>query len=634
MLVKEEDNHHLCHTINLLLLVTSLSFCIHFLIKEQAIYTHTDMFWTRFISLSSAAAGVQSFVLPCRQRLSTDASPPFFRLKKVHASAEFTTTTTTVTTDEQSTQNTSKHDQPWILNPQYAGDYDQDRDWGFVYSSVPEQASGTYEVTEIEGDIPSDLFGTTYYKIGPGKFERNGKQYEHVLDGDGFVVSFRIDKNGKVTYTGRFVETEYYQREEDVNKVCYRNVFGTQPLGGPLTNMFNLQLKNVANTNILAWGSRLFALWEAGRPYELDPITLETLPLAKDGPFANLGDLDCNLRGVTIDNGLLDKLVKVGRFFTAHPHVVDENTLVAFNAAQNPQKQSMDMEFLEYDRHWNVKNSSRYQIPDATAAPHDFAVGEEFYGFIQNKIDVNTLPYLLGMKGPAQVMQLQLKQDAILHLVPRTSRNKEKAIQVAIPPYFAIHNLARLEESEDLVTMYSNGWDLQDSRFFPRDKESVPFLGSWSGQYPDFDVVTPAKFFKTIVNCTTETLVSHEEIMPGMVMEFQSQDEKDPKFSYISISTYGGESIPGVGIARVNVQSHEVDHWWAENKIFTGEVLPVPKENTTTGSWLVGLIYDSGKRRTSLAILDSERISEGPVARIHLPHHVSYGLHSTICRNE
>ena len=41
-----------------------------------------------------------------------------------------------------------------------------------------------------------------------------------------------------------------------------------QRAGGALTNAFDLKLKNPANTNVLAWGNRLFALWEVQHSIE------------------------------------------------------------------------------------------------------------------------------------------------------------------------------------------------------------------------------------------------------------------------------------------------------------------------------------------------------------------------------
>jgi all-trans-8'-apo-beta-carotenal 15,15'-oxygenase len=540
-------------------------------------------------------------------------------------------TTTTPTGEPETTDAFAKDvPQPWILNPLHQKDYDQDRDWGFVYSSVPPEAESSYDCNDIQGAIPADLVGT-YYKIGGGRFERGGQRYAHVLDGDGFVASFRIQTNGRVRYTGRFVETEYFQKEQARDEICYRNVFGTQRQGGPLANAFDLTLKNVANTNILPWGDRLFALWEAGRPYELDPVSLETLPPTPDGPFTDIGEIDCSLRGVTLDEGgPLDRVIQVGRFFTAHPHIVDDDTLVAFTAALNPPTNALFLEFLEYDAQWNVKQRTPYQVPACTGASHDFSVGTDYYAFIQNRLESATLPYLLGLSSPTQAMQLQIKQGALLHLVPR--REGVDAVQVEIPPYFAIHNLASIKEDGDHVTIYTNGWDLQDETYFPKDQNSVPFLGSWSGQYPDFDYVPPAKFYSTTVNRQTGKLISHEQVVPGLVMEFQTQDERSPEITYMAASTTGGESLPGVGYAKVNTTSGLAEYWWAEPKIFTGELLPVAKQNGDQGSWLLGLLYDATQRRTSLGIMDSERFSEGPIARVHLTHHISYGLHSSFSR--
>ena len=218
---------------------------------------------------------------------------------------------------------------PWIFDTEKHGKFNQERDWGFAYSSTPPEACSSYMIDHVEGHVPADLAGV-YYKAGPGKFERGGRRYEHVLDGDGFVAAFQF-QDGKVRYTGRFVETEYFLDEESEDKIKYRSTFGTQRTGGVLANAFDLTLKNVANTNVIEWGGRLFVYYEAGRPYELDPNTLETLERTSDGPYDGLEDAVCNLRGISIDQGgPVDQLVKVGRYFTAHSHVLDEDTMVSF----------------------------------------------------------------------------------------------------------------------------------------------------------------------------------------------------------------------------------------------------------------------------------------------------------------
>ena len=525
-------------------------------------------------------------------------------------SLDLTTSTTSNSTTNCDTQNRK----PW---PTTIDRFDQD-DWGWVYTTVPPEAVCLpySQIQDTEGAIPPDLSGT-FYRAGPGKFERNGRRYEHVLDGDGFLASFQI-RNGEAFYQGRFIETEYYLAEEKADRSLFRNVFGNKP-GGAWKNAFDLTLKNVANTNVIEWGKRLFVLWEGGRPYELDPATFEPLPMKQDGPFRDLGGN--GLRGVTVDNGgSIDQLLNLGRFFTAHPHV-DGDTLLAFKAAQNAQTNNIEMEFVQYDREWKELRSRMYEIEKAAAPPHDFAFSPTYYGFFQNSLALNSLTFILGLKAPTQAMELQLNAPAKFHVV---SRNGGKDFTVELPKYFNVHMVPRIEEDGDMLTVYHNGWDLNDREYFP-NMETVPFLGSWSGDYPDFETSVPRTLlFRTVIDTKQEQLVSHEEIVPGVVMEWPMQDGEH---IYFGLASNRMENLPTTGVARLHPETRRLDYWYAESKIFVGEPMPVPKRDGD-GSWLLALFYDNAKKRTSLAILDSEKVEDGPVARIHLPHHVSYGLHN------
>lgn len=520
---------------------------------------------------------------------------------------------------------------PWCLNAKEYGVFDQERDWGFAYSSVPaDLAVNNYVIEDVEGKVPLDIRGT-FYKIGPGNFERNGRRFEHVLDGDGFVASFHFDGTGRVQYRGRFVETEYYMDERVHDEIKYRNVFGTQRAGGILSNAFDLVLKNVANTNVLKWSGRLFALWEGGRPYEIDPVSLETLEQTNDGPYKNLGHPNSSIRGVTIDQGgALDKIFRVGRTFTAHPHVYDDDTLVAFMAESNAQTKEEILEFIEYNKCWEKKSSTRFSYPDGLP-PHDFSISDHYYCFFQNPFgSVDALPYLMGLKSPTQVMRLQLRKPTKLWIISRGSEG-EKSFSVNVPPYFNIHTVAKAEEKDGNLWLYSNGWDLSDQRYFPSSTDSVPFLGSWGGPYPDFTngIVPPALLYRTVIDLQTQELVSHDEVVPGCVIEFPLQDEREPDILYMSIASTDYTSLPGTGVCKVDLTTSSVLVWWAEHRVFTNESVPIPKSNGERGSWILTPLYDSGKKRFTLAILDSENFEAGPVCRLNLKHHVSYGLHST-----
>jgi all-trans-8'-apo-beta-carotenal 15,15'-oxygenase len=410
----------------------------------------------------------------------------------------------------------------WTLNTEAYGEFDQE-DWGWVYSTVPPEACAANVVlSEIEGEIPMDLRGTLY-RIGPGNFERAGVRFQHALDGDGFVAAFNFTGNGTVRYSGSFIETEYFLQEKEKDAILYRNVFGTQP-DEWWKNVGNVNLKNVANTNIVEWGGRLLALWEGGRPYELSPA-LETLPPPRAdeewGPFQNLGKPDCGFRGVTLDEGgPIDTMLNFGRSFTAHPHIFGDGkaqSLVGIKTALNPLTESVQLEIIAYDQQWSEKSKVPYTLVSAPSAPHDFSISENYYCLIQSRLQLDNVPFLLGLKSPTQVLQLSIKKPSILHLVSK--RDDHKSLQFELPPYFNLHNIPKaVETADDKLILYSNGWDLHDERYFPPEEETVPFLGSWGGRYPDFRYVPPSHLYRTVVDLRSEKLVSHEQVIPGLVM--------------------------------------------------------------------------------------------------------------------
>ena len=140
-----------------------------------------------------------------------------------------------------------------------------------------------------------------------------------------------------------------------------------------------------------------------------------------------------------------------------------------------------------------------------------------------------------------------------------------------------------------------------------------------------------------MVDLETAQVLQHEEVCPGIVIEFPTQEENndntDESFVYCPIATEDYTSLPSVGICKINTATSKIETWWAEQGIFTHEAIPVAKSSANKGSWLLTMLYDAKNQRASLAILDSEDITSGPVCRLHLKHHVTYGLHGSFCKN-
>ena len=93
-----------------------------------------------------------------------------------------------------------------------------------------------------------------------------------VLSGDGMISAIRI-AGGKASFAMRYVQTERHKAEVAAGRALfgkYRNPFTDRPEAAGLD-------RTVANTTPVWHAGRLLMTKEDGRPYRVDPHTLETI---------------------------------------------------------------------------------------------------------------------------------------------------------------------------------------------------------------------------------------------------------------------------------------------------------------------------------------------------------------------
>lgn len=61
------------------------------------------------------------------------------------------------------------------------------------------------------------------------------------------------------------------------------------------------------------------------------------------------------------------------------------------------------------------------------------------------------------------------------------------------------------------------------------------------------------------------------------------------------------------------------------NRLF----VPRPGSEKEDDGWVLALVYDAAHHRSDLVILDASDFSKGVIARLHLKHHIPYGLHGS-----
>merc|ERR1719487_2163577 len=215
------------------------------------------------------------------------------------------------------------------------------------------------------------------------------------------IVALRFS-DGQVTLSNRFINTEGWKAEEAAGKWLYRGVFGTNKPGGMLANIFDVRMKNIANTHVVPLGDQLLALWEAAGPHALDPLSLETL-------------------GLTSLNGAL----RHGEPFSAHPRFDPGHhgtpRMVTFGVTTGPFSTIRLMEFATEGPKAGSLISDRRDYFPGFAFLHDFVITPNWAVFVQNPLDLELMPFVMGTKGAAQSLKMRQGGKAKFLLIPRDS---------------------------------------------------------------------------------------------------------------------------------------------------------------------------------------------------------------------
>jgi len=571
------------------------------------------------------------------------------------------------------------------------------RDWRrawFTYGSPsddpmlidPATGSAQY-VMEVDGVLPEDLHGIIY-RNGPGKFGLNEHRVSHALDGDGLVLQIQIPppevgKPRKVEFLSRFVETETFVQERKVDRYILRATFGSGPRGddkGPglnedpvepklwervVNNAFKVDIKNSANTHIVAYGGKLLALFEAGLPHRIDPISLKSMGEDNmDGVVPSGSCEQGNPKGklaVTMKN-VPDELLPSflgGAAHTAHPKLCPRTgNMVGWHWQQVADTDALRVTFTEWSNSkegtqtgsLSVEGSSTYDLPGCGLAPHDMALTENYIVLKVNALTMNKLPFLAGMKGPAAALAMDGRAPVKAVIFPRPTNSAKSNLEKHefpiivddVPACFSIHILHSYEdEKTGNIVMFFSGWPPSDSK---------DFLGAWGGFAPVFNQIPPTFLWRLEIDPHTKQTVSlsiapgcenvcaeHPVVHPNFVT-------RDPKFTYAVASNVVGDSTAPCGYVRMptlnakskNLKPGErntnVDTYFFGTRYFAGEPLVVPKAYSDIKdemqAYLLGMVQDCVKDKSFVAVFDLERpLKDGPICKLWLKSAVPHGLH-------
>ena len=468
-------------------------------------------------------------------------------------------------------------------------------DWKKGYESQPNEYD--YWIDDVEGEIPAALQGTLF-RNGPGLLEVNGQRLHHPFDGDGMISAIAFNK-GQAHFSNRFVRTEGFLAEQKAGKILYRGVFGTQKPGGPLANAFDLQIKNIANTNVIYWGGKLLALWEAAEPYRLDPNTLETL--GKD-----------DLEGILAE----------GEAFAAHPRIdpscsSNAGAPVLVNFAIKPGLSSTII-LYEFDEVGKLLRRQERIIP-GFAFIHDFAITPNYYLFFQNPVSFNPIPFVLGLRGAGECVKFKPDKPTRIVVIPRNSKEPMQLLETQAG--FVFHHANAFEQDSKIVI---------DSICYEKLPEVEP---NSDFRAVDFDAIAPGQLWRFTLNLSEQTL--ERRLLEERCCEFPyvHPDRVGRSYQYLFMGAAHNATgnAPLQAILKLDVRTGEQQLWSAAPQGYVSEPIFVPRPNATyeDDGWVITLVYDASHHRSDVVILDGRDLNRGPIARLHLKHHIPYGLHGS-----
>ncbi|HHP7231626.1 MAG TPA: carotenoid oxygenase family protein [Xenococcaceae cyanobacterium] len=162
------------------------------------------------------------------------------------------------------------------------------------YASRKEFYPNLLNLNLIEGELPQDIYGHLFLVAPVGLatnqpdekgWIRLAEDGTPLFNGDGMVYRLDFDEvnQGKVKLASRMAQTPCFYTDEMLHKAEDRNDIRKYINLGMARLSLDLGFRNQINTAIIpmkfseAEGYRLMMTWDAGRPYEIDPETLEVV---------------------------------------------------------------------------------------------------------------------------------------------------------------------------------------------------------------------------------------------------------------------------------------------------------------------------------------------------------------------
>lgn len=448
------------------------------------------------------------------------------------------------------------------------------------------------ELTDIQGEVPTDLNGM-YVRNGPNRrFEAPGRY--HWFDGDGMLHAVRFEK-GRVFYRNRWVGTEGLREELNAGQALWQGI--KDP---PRKDRPDMPLKNTSNTDVKYYAGHLVSMWYlGGSVYQVRPDDLSTV-----GKL----EFDERMHGLPV---------------SAHSKV-DERTGEFLFFAYG--KTAPYMHYGVMDRHGKLQTFMPVQLP-GPRLPHDMAI-------TPNYSIVHDFPLFYDMEALAagrHKLKFHHEIPSRFGVIPRHGTPDQIRWFEASPTYmYHASNAWEEDDGQGGIEIVMTGTPFRLPRDWRGNIEVDRFPKMLANHEHDFIFVewrfnlrtgeTKERVIDDIINqefgVINSWMQGYKTRYAWNVLMGRCNRAEDPRFC---------------GLVRYDLERnvcttyHEgVGKWFSEAPF-------APRDNwkSEDDGYLVGFMWDDNTQSSSVLVFDARDVTVGPIARIRLPQPVPNGFHGT-----
>lgn len=458
---------------------------------------------------------------------------------------------------------------------------------------APQRFEAELDRCDVIGTIPQGLNGA-FVRVGGDAAFAPKHADDSPFAQDGYISRFRF-KNGRVDYKGRWVKTPRFLANEAAGRQLYgyyRNPYDDDP---QVSDPERPWRATVANTAVQAHAGKLFALKEDAHPFEIDPVTLDTI-----GPWDFHGGY-------------------ASQTFTAHPKVDPVTGEMLAFGYEATGLASDDLFFYVIDKSGHVTRETRLKVPVVTMV-HDWAITREHVIFPVFGYTTDAERLREGKIHWAWDRAL----PSMFGILPRDGEAKDLR-WFRGPERGTVHTFNARTEGNNVV-LEAPIFDTNPFPFFPFKDGSPwhPSMGSALIRRLTFDLNSKDDGYR------------EEILFAGLpVVDLGRIDERfltlDTRFAYTSLSDGAkpfdtarcgnvGRAVPN-SYGVFDLKDRTMRTYFAGDTHGLQEVTFIPRapDAEEGDGWLMGVAHNFAERRSELIIADAREPEAGDVARVILP---------------